>query len=161
MTAMVRRHEPTDAAWARIEPLLPVDTGPGGRRRDHRQVINQILWKIRTGADRRDVPERYGPWQTLYQRFRRWSADGTWDRLPAHVQVHDDAIGVVDRSAVCVDSTIVRAHQYAAGARKKGSGRGRNRHGRRAGRRSGGPAAGRPARSTWPATGAACRRHSW
>ena len=157
---MVRRHELTDAAWARIEPLLPVNTGPGGRWRDHRQVINGILWKIRTGADWRDIPERYGPWQTLYQRFRRWSTDGTWDRLLARVQTHDDAIGAVDWSAVCVDSTIVRAHQYAAGARKKGSARGRNRHARRPGRRSGGPAAGRPARSTWPATGAACRSRS-
>lgn len=138
---MVRRHELTDAAWARIEPLLPVNTGPGGRWRDHRQVINGILWKIRTGADWRDIPERYGPWQTRYQRFRRWSTDGTWDRLLARVQTHDDAIGAVDWSAVCVDSTIVRAHQYAAGARKKGSARGRNRHARRPGRRSGGPAA--------------------
>ncbi|NYD51629.1 transposase [Actinomadura luteofluorescens] len=108
-------------------------------------MINGILWKVRTGADWRDVPERYGPWQTLYQRFRRWSRDGTWERLLAHVQVHDDAIGVVDWSAVCVDSTIVRAHQHAAGARKKGNGRGRTRHhrpaGRNSGRRSGDPAA--------------------
>jgi transposase len=124
---MVRRHELTDAAWERIEPLLPAQPGRGGRWRDHRQVVNGILWKIRTGADWRDVPERYGPWQTLYQRFRRWSADGTWDRLLAQAQVHDDAVGAVDMSVVCVDSTIVRAHQHAAGARKGGRRRGRTR----------------------------------
>jgi transposase len=118
---VVRRHELTDAAWARIEPLLPGDSGRGGRWRDHRQVINGILWKVRTGADWRDVPERYGPWQTLYQRLRRWSTDGTWERLLAHVQIHDDAVGAVDWSAVCVDSTVVRAHQYAVGARKRGT----------------------------------------
>ncbi|GLY75064.1 hypothetical protein Airi01_033310 [Actinoallomurus iriomotensis] len=88
-------------------------------------MVNGIVWKIRTGADWRDIPERYGPWQTLYQRFRRWSADGTWDRLLEHVQVHDDAVGDVDMSGVCVDSTIVRAHQHAAGARKKGTRPGR------------------------------------
>ncbi|MGV9532115.1 IS5 family transposase [Streptosporangium sandarakinum] len=122
---MIRRHELTDDAWARIEPLLPANPGRGGRWRDHRQVLNGIVWKIRTGADWRDIPERYGPWQTIYQRFRRWSADGTFARLLEHIQVHDDAIGQVDWAAVCVDSTIVRAHQHAAGARKGGSGRGR------------------------------------
>ncbi|WP_435878011.1 IS5 family transposase [Streptosporangium canum] len=117
---MVRRHELTDDAWARIAPLLPTDPERGGRWRDHRQVLNGIIWKIRTGADWRDIPERYGPWQTVYQRFRRWSADGTFARFLKHVQVHDDAIGEVDWSAICVDSTIVRAHQHAAGARKGG-----------------------------------------
>jgi transposase len=116
----VRRHELSDGAWARIEPLLPAHPGQGGRWRDHRQVVNGIVWKIRTGADWRDIPERYGPWQTLCQRFRRWSADGTWDRLLEHVQIHDDAIGEVDMTGVCVDSTIVRAHQHSAGARKTG-----------------------------------------
>ncbi|GAA2997740.1 hypothetical protein GCM10017559_17980 [Streptosporangium longisporum] len=117
---MVRRHELTDDAWARIEPLLPANPERGGRWRDHRQVLNGIVWKIRTGADWRDVPERYGPWQTIYQRFRRWSADGTFARLLEYVQVHDDAIGQVDWSVICVDSTIVRARQHAAGARKGG-----------------------------------------
>jgi transposase len=118
---VVRRHELTEAAWQRIAPLLPPNPQRGGRWRDHRQVLNGILWKIRTGADWRDVPERYGPWPTLYQRFRCWSAEGTVDRLLTHVQVHDDAVGAVDWSAVCVDSPLVRAHQHAAGARTKGT----------------------------------------
>jgi transposase len=108
----------TDAAWARIEPLLP-GHGGGRRWRDHRQVINAILWKLRTGAPWRDLPERYGPWKTAHERLRRWSADGTWDRILDEVIVKDDSIGRVEW-VFSVDSSIVRAHQHAAGARKKG-----------------------------------------
>ncbi|GAB2869141.1 hypothetical protein GCM10022221_82350 [Actinocorallia aurea] len=82
--------------------------------------MNGILWKLATGVPWRDLPERYGNWKTVYERYRRWAADGTFDRLLEHVQVHDDAVGRLDWS-VSIDSTIVRAHQHAAGARKKGS----------------------------------------
>ncbi|MFF9900018.1 IS5 family transposase [Streptomyces longispororuber] len=119
----MRRHEVTDQAWAVIEPLLPRPR-MGRPVRDRRQVVNGILWKLSTGAAWRDLPERYGPWKTVYERFRRWSRDGTWDRLLAHVQQHSDAVGEVDWSLVCVDSTVVRAHQHAAGARKGGHGTG-------------------------------------
>ncbi|MFB8351148.1 IS5 family transposase [Streptomyces niveus] len=115
-------HEVTDQVWAVIGPL-PAPPRMGRPVRDRRQVLNGILWKLSTGAAWRDLPERYGPWKTVYERFRRWSADGTWDRLPAHVQQHSDATGEVDWSIVCVDSTIVRAHQHAAGARKGALGR--------------------------------------
>ncbi|MGV9325070.1 transposase [Streptosporangium sandarakinum] len=71
MERMVRRHELTDDAWERIQPLPPAGSERGGRRRDQRQAPGGIVWKIRTGAGRRDVPERHGPWQTAYQRFRR------------------------------------------------------------------------------------------
>lgn len=114
-----------------IEPLL-APPRMGRPVRDRRQVVNGVLWKLSTGAAWRDLPERYGPWKTVYERFRRWSADGTWDRLLAHVQQHSDAVGAVDWTVACVDSTTVRAHQHAAGARKGGSGRAR---------RSAGPAA--------------------
>src|SRR5882757_5477137 len=69
---VVGRGELTDRAWVVIEPLLPVSNGRSGRWRDHRQVINGILWKLRTGA----------PWKTCHERHRRWSADGTWDKGP-------------------------------------------------------------------------------
>lgn len=108
----------TDVAWARIEPLLPAHGG-GRRWRDHRQVINGILWRLRTGAPWRDLPERYGPWKTCHERLRRWTADGTWDRILAEVIVKDDSVGNVEW-VFSVDSSIVRAHQHAAGARKKG-----------------------------------------
>lgn len=77
----VRRGELTDAAWARIEPLLPRADGRGRRWRDHRQVVNGILWRLRSDAAWRDIPERYGPWQTCYERYKRWNEDGTWARL--------------------------------------------------------------------------------
>lgn len=122
---MVGRGELTDKAWARIGPLLPAQAGQrGGRWRDHRQVINAILWKLRTGAPWRDLPERYGPWKTAHERLRMWTADGTWDRILAEVIVKDDSYGTFEENVqvvVSVDSTSVRAHQHAAGARKKGA----------------------------------------
>lgn len=80
----------------------------GGRWRDHRQVINGILWRIDNGAKWDQVPERYGPAKTCYDRFARWEQDGTWD-----------AAGDLDWCGQ-VDSSVVRAHQHAAGARKGG-----------------------------------------
>ena len=82
-------------------------------------MINGILWQLRTGAPWRDMPERYGPWKTAHERLRRWTADGTWDRVLERVVVKDDAVGNVEW-VFSVDSSSVRAHQHAAGARKKG-----------------------------------------
>jgi transposase len=115
---MPGRGELTDAAWAVLAPLLPPNGKRGGQWLDHRRVINGILWKLRTGAPWRDLPDRYGPWQTCYDRLVRWRRDGSWDRLLQHVQTKSDAIGEVVWE-VSVDSTTVRAHQHAAGARKR------------------------------------------
>ena len=117
---MVGRGELTDKVWARIHPLLPPIESGGRRWRDHRQVINAILWKLRTGAPWRDLPERYGPWKTAHERLRIWTADGTWDRILDQVIVNDDAVGNVEWT-VSIDSSSVRAHQHSAGARKKGA----------------------------------------
>ncbi len=114
---MVGRGESSDTAWAALAPLLPLD---GRRERpwtDHRKVISGIFWKVRTGAPWRDLPERYGPWQTCYDRFVRWRRDGTWERLLSHVQAKSDLVSDV-LVEVSVDSTVVRAHQHAAGARR-------------------------------------------
>jgi len=116
---MVGRGELTDKAWERIEPLLPVNRS-GRRWRDHRQVINAILWKLRTGAPWRGVPERYGPWKTAHERLRRWTMDGTWQKILEEAVVKDDAVGEIEW-VLSIDSTVVRAHQHAAGARKKGA----------------------------------------
>ncbi len=115
---MVRRGEITDRAWRQIEPLLPEYGQSGGRWRDHRQVVNGILWKLRTGSPWRDLPERYGPWQTCFDRFNRWRRDGTWDRLLSHAQTKSDAVGEVEWE-VSVDDTVIRAHQHAAGVRRR------------------------------------------
>ncbi|CCW13685.1 Mobile element protein [Rhodococcus aetherivorans] len=101
-----------DKAWAQIEPLLPA-SGRGGQWRDHRQVINAILWKLRTGAPWRDLPERYGPWKTAHERLRKWTMDGTWEKILDAAVVKDDAVGEVEW-IVSVDSTVVRAHQHSA-----------------------------------------------
>jgi transposase len=114
---MVRRHEITDQAWEKIAPLLPTNGGRGRQWKSHRTVLNGILWKFKTGAPWRDIPERYGSWKTCYYRFTRWKQDGTWERLLTHVQTHSDAVSEVEW-IVSVDSTIVRAHQHAAGAPK-------------------------------------------
>lgn len=110
------RGDLTDAEWERLRPFLPVGNGRCGRWRDHRQVIDGILHRVRTGVQWRDLPERFGPWTTAYERHRVWSADGTWERLLQQVQAAADAAGEIDWD-IAVDSTIVRAHQHAAGAR--------------------------------------------
>jgi transposase len=108
----------SDAEWERIRPLLPVSDGRrGGRWRGHRQVIDGVLHRTRTGVPWRDLPEHFGPWQTVYERHRRWSADGTWERLLRRMQAEADSDGRIDWD-VSVDSTSVRAHQHAAGAPK-------------------------------------------
>uniref|UniRef100_UPI0035E40EF3 IS5 family transposase n=1 Tax=Streptomyces physcomitrii TaxID=2724184 RepID=UPI0035E40EF3 len=110
----------SDAQWARIEPLLP-DRTPrrGGRWRDHREVIDAIAWKFQTGSQWVHLPEKYGNWRGVYNRLRMWAVDGTWKRVLTALMARADADEDLTW-AVSVDSTIVRAHQHAAGARKKG-----------------------------------------
>ena len=114
----MRRHELTDEQWQAIEPLLPPSGTKGRPRVDDRRVINGMLYKAKTGIAWRDLPERYGPWKTVYTRFWRWSRDGTLTTLVAKARVVAEAIDELDRE-VSVDSSIVRAHQHAAGARKR------------------------------------------
>ena len=102
-----------DASWARIEPLMPSSDGRRGRPfRDHREVIEGIIYRLRTGIAWRDLPASFGPWQTVWKRHKRFSTDGTWDRIHARLVAEADANGRVDWS-VNVDSTINRAHQHA------------------------------------------------
>jgi transposase len=116
---MVRRHDLTDAQWARLRPLLPPQHPATGRpAHDHRTVVNALLWRLKTGAPWRDLPERYGPWSTVYSRFRRWQRAGVWDRVLATLQQAGDGRGALDGSLHFIDGTTVRAHQHAAGAKK-------------------------------------------
>lgn len=101
-----------------MAPLLPPQRPARGRpAEDHRRILNAILWKIRTGAPWRDVPERYGSWATVYSRFRRWRLAGVWDQVFAAVQRQADAAGQLDWNVHFVDGTVIRAHQHAAGAK--------------------------------------------
>ena len=118
----MNRGDLTQAQWDLLEQLLPAVKPTGRRPRCYRQVINGIRWRIRTGAPWRDIPERYGPWETCYGRFRVWQRDGTWAGLLSGLQARADAAGVITWD-VSVDSTTARAHQHAAGARKRGTSR--------------------------------------
>ncbi|MER5843464.1 IS5 family transposase [Streptomyces prasinus] len=119
---VVRRHELTDQEWELLAPLIP-RAATGWPRVDDRQVVNGMVYKIRTGISWRDLPERYGPWQTVYTRFRRYALDGVFTRALQQIQARADAAGDIDW-LVQIDSTIVRAHQHAAATGRKGGGTG-------------------------------------
>lgn len=123
MTATIpatSRSDLSDAQWAVLEPLLPKGNRPGRPPKwSKRQLIDGIRWRIRAGCPWRDVPACYGPWQTVYGRFRRWQRDGTWSKILTALQTLADAAGRIVWD-VSVDSTVARAHQHAAGARKRG-----------------------------------------
>jgi transposase len=114
------RGDLTDGQWQRLEPLLPPQSPKTGwPSKDHRTIINGILWVLRTGAPWRDLPERYGPWRTIASRFYRWRKDGLWNRVLMAVQEQANIQGKVNWELHYVDGTMVRAHQHAAGARGK------------------------------------------
>jgi transposase len=99
---------------AAVRPhVLPQKAKIGRPNLDHRQIINGIRWVLRTGAPWRDLPERYGSWSTVYSRFYRWREAGIWDRILSTLQAEADAL---DWAIHYTDSTVVRAHQHAAGA---------------------------------------------
>ena len=102
----------TDEQWARVEPLLPSSDGQRGRPfRNNRQIVEGIAYRYRCGIAWRDLPEQFGPWQTVWKRHRRYAADGIWDRIHAALLAEADANGEIEWT-VSVDSTINRAHQH-------------------------------------------------
>ena len=108
----LRRHEIKDEDWERIADLLPGQPGqPGVTAQDNRLFINAVLWIAKTGAPWRDLPERFGPWNSVGRRFDRWARKGVWQRV-------FEALQDPDLEWVLLDSSVVRAHQHAAG--KKG-----------------------------------------
>jgi transposase len=121
---MVRRHELTEAEWARLLPLLPPRQGSGHPYHAHRKVLNGMLFRLHTGVPWRDLPRRYGKWQTVYSRWRRWTRAGLWDRVLATLQRELDAAGQVEWELWCIDGSSIRAHKAAAGARGKKRGPG-------------------------------------
>jgi transposase len=112
----LKRHDLTDGEWARLRPLLPGHPRQGRRWNDHRTVINGIFFRARAGSPWRDLPGEYGNWKTVYNRHRRWSGDGTWERILDGLRAGCDA-GEGAAWTAAIDATVVRAHQHAAGAR--------------------------------------------
>ena len=111
----MHRHEIADEDWERIEYLLPGRAGdPGVAAKDNRLFVNAILWIGKTGAPWRDLPERFGKWNSVWKRFDRWSAKGVWRRV-------FETLKDPDLEWLILDSTVTRAHQHAAGAVKKGA----------------------------------------
>lgn len=107
----MRRHEIKDEDWDRIRDLLPGQAGqPGVTAKDNRLFVNAVLWIAKTGAPWRDLPERFGPWNSVFQRFNRWAKKGVWEQVFLALQDPD-------LEWLFFDSTVVRAHQHAAGAK--------------------------------------------
>jgi putative transposase len=108
-----RRYELSDEQWQRIEGLLPGREGcPGAHAEDNRLFVNAVIWIARTGAPWRDLPERFGNWNSVFQRFNRWAKAGVWQRV-------FEALRDPDLESLMLDSTTIRAHQHAAGAAGK------------------------------------------
>ncbi|MFF3547644.1 IS5 family transposase [Streptomyces platensis] len=114
------RGDLTDEQWAVLETLLPKGKKPGRPPTwTRRQLIDGIRFRVRTGIPWRDMPEKYGPWGRAYDLFRRWQRNGTWQRIFTQLLAQADAKDLITWD-LNIDSTICRAHQHAAGARKRG-----------------------------------------
>lgn len=119
---MVQRHCLTDDQWELVEDLVKARPQATGRPpKDRRTILNGIFWILRTGAAWRDLPERFGKWQTVYDHFSKWSKDGTFDGILRRLQQATVDAEELDNGLWCVDGTIVRAARCAAGAEKKGA----------------------------------------
>jgi transposase len=117
----MHRYELTDEQWEAIAHLFPSPATTGRPAKPTRAVLNAIFWVLRSGAPWRDLPERYGPWQTIYHRFNAWCKDGTIDKLLETLQVRLDKDGYIDWDLWCIDGSSVRASRAAAGAGKRGA----------------------------------------
>jgi transposase len=115
------RYELSDEHYLLIEPFLPMNDGKVGHPYDpHRPILNGIFWRLHAGAAWPDIPERYGKWKTIYDRYVSWRRNGIWDRILKVLQTKLDAHGAIDWEQWSLDGTIVRAHRVAAGAEKSG-----------------------------------------
>jgi transposase len=116
----MRRHELNDEQWAAVQPLIPRSTARTGRpASDRRLMLDGLFWVLATGAPWRDLPERFGPWQTVYDHFRKWRKSGVFASIVEALQVKLDNDGLIDWELWCVDGANVRAARAAAGADKK------------------------------------------
>jgi transposase len=115
------RYELIDVQWEQIAAFFPARYHQGGAGhpwKEHRPMVNGILWHLHTGAPWPDLPERYGPWKTVYDRFNRWRKDGTWAKILDALLLRLDKAGFIDRDLWLVDASVIRASRAAAGAKK-------------------------------------------
>lgn len=112
----MRRYELREDQWQKIAPLLPGTDSDRGRTADNRLFVHAVLWIARSGAPWRDLPERFGEWNSVYVRFNRWSKKGVWKRVFEALQEPD--LEWPAPRWVMTDSTVVRAHQHSAGKKK-------------------------------------------
>jgi transposase len=116
----MKRHELMDEQWTLVDPLVPRSKARTGRpAKDPRLMLNGIFWILGTGAPWRDLPERFGPWQTVYDHFRNWRNSGVFARILEALQIKLDEKGLIDWELWCVDGASVRGTRAAAGADKK------------------------------------------
>lgn len=110
---MRKRHALGDEQWAEIAPLLPPEVGRVARpSKSNRRMVDAMVWILKTGSPWRDLPRHFGPWQSVYTRFRRWTQQGVWARVLDKLSEQQDG------ESYLIDATIVRAHQDATGAKK-------------------------------------------
>ena len=114
----MKRHELSDTQWERIKNMLPPErkNGAGRPAKDNRVMLNGIIYWLNTGIPWRDLPERFGPWGSVYTRFNRWTRKGVWDKVFAALIEQD----IIDETTLMLDSTTIKVHQHASGV-KKGS----------------------------------------
>jgi transposase len=111
------RHGLSDREWVRLEPLMPKRSRRGRPPKEHRLIIDALLWLTKTGAPWRDLPERFGPWRTVATRFYRWTRSRLWERILAELRRMADGKDGIDWEVHMIDGTSVRAHRCAAGAK--------------------------------------------
>lgn len=112
----MKRHEISEEQWNKIKDILPPERKPQGGRpaKDNRVMLNGIIYWLNTGIPWRDLPERFGPWQSVYGRFRTWTLQGVWELVFATLIEQD----IVDETTLMLDSTTIKVHQH--GSAKKG-----------------------------------------
>lgn len=113
------RYELSDAQWNTIREFLPPNDRRGNQWKDHRLVINDILWALSDGGRWRNMPDQFGKWKTVYERFRLWSQDGLWDEILDELQLRKGLTGDIDWELFAIDGSVIRGHQSAAGASKE------------------------------------------